>query len=150
MSVIKMICEHYIFDEEDNLLVEEKETGEKLLGNKELLTYRYIIEDDELDRRFIELEEWLKEEKIVTIEFITQNTMKYFKKILHMEESIADKENRDTVENFQKNIKYQWWHEKYQEPWRNNDLTDKIIEKIVKENGFVRNHSDVEELEFGR
>ncbi|CAB4443783.1 unnamed protein product [Rhizophagus irregularis] len=62
-SVIKIICEHYIFDEEDNLSVEEKKTEENLLGNKELLAYGYIIEDDELDRRFVELEEWLEEEK---------------------------------------------------------------------------------------
>ncbi|PKK57044.1 hypothetical protein RhiirC2_798768 [Rhizophagus irregularis] len=124
--VIKIICEHYIFDEKDNLLVEEEKTKENLLGNKELLTYRYIIEDDELDRRFIELEEWLKEEKIVIIEFITQNTMRYFKEILYMKESI---------------------HDKYEEPWRNDDLTDRIIEKIVKENRFIRNYSDVEELE---
>ncbi|PKY63310.1 hypothetical protein RhiirA4_491781, partial [Rhizophagus irregularis] len=32
-------------------------------------------------------------------------------------------------------------------PWQNDDITDKIIRKIVEENGFVRNHSDVEELE---
>ncbi|CAB4434540.1 unnamed protein product [Rhizophagus irregularis] len=57
MSVIRIICEHYILDEEDNLLVKEKETEENLLGNKELLTYGYIIEDDELDKRFVELEE---------------------------------------------------------------------------------------------
>ncbi|PKY51790.1 hypothetical protein RhiirA4_469025 [Rhizophagus irregularis] len=35
ISVIKIICEHYILDEEDNLLVEEKEAKENLLGNKE-------------------------------------------------------------------------------------------------------------------
>ncbi|RIA89561.1 hypothetical protein C1645_824679 [Glomus cerebriforme] len=31
--------------------------------------------------------------------------------------------------------------------WKNNDLTDRIIEKIVEENGFTRNYSDIEELE---
>ncbi|RIA89562.1 hypothetical protein C1645_824680 [Glomus cerebriforme] len=35
----------------------EKETEENLLGNKKLLRYGYIIEDDELDRRFMEFEE---------------------------------------------------------------------------------------------
>ncbi|CAB4443568.1 unnamed protein product [Rhizophagus irregularis] len=147
MSVIRIICEHYILDEEDNLLVKEKETEENLLGNKELLTYGYIIEDDELDRRFIELEEWLEEEKIVAIKEVNYSTIRYFKEILHMEESIVNEENRGTVKRFQKSITYRWWHSSYQKPWQNDDITDKIIKKIVEENGFVRNHSDVEELE---
>ncbi|PKY62760.1 hypothetical protein RhiirA4_489820 [Rhizophagus irregularis] len=142
ISVIKMICEHYIFDKEDNLLVEEKKI-EGILGNEELLKYKYIIEDDELDRRFVVLEEWLEKEKIVIIEFITQHTMRYFKEILHMEKSILNEENRDTVKNFQKNIKYQWWDKnKYPEPWVNDDLTDKIIGKIVETKGFVEEYSD--------
>ncbi|RGB24062.1 hypothetical protein C1646_773619 [Rhizophagus diaphanus] len=32
---------------------------ENLLGNRELLMYGYIIEDDELDMRFAKFEEWL-------------------------------------------------------------------------------------------
>ncbi|CAB4433861.1 unnamed protein product [Rhizophagus irregularis] len=64
-----------------------------------------------------------------------------------MEESIVNKENRNTVKRFQKSITYRWWHGSYQKPWQNDDITDKIIRKIVEENGFVRNHSDVEELE---
>ncbi|CAB4434541.1 unnamed protein product [Rhizophagus irregularis] len=73
--------------------------------------------------------------------------MRYFKEILHMEESIVNEENRDTVKRFQRSITYRWWHGSYQKPWQNDDITDKIIKKIVEENGFVRNHSDVEELE---
>ncbi|PKY60614.1 hypothetical protein RhiirA4_519262, partial [Rhizophagus irregularis] len=147
ISVIKIICEHYIFDKEDNLLVEEEETRENLLGNRELLEYGYIIEDDELDRRLIELEEWLEEEKITTIEYITQNTMRYFKEILHMEESIVNEESKKTVKNFQKNIKYQCQHVGYDKPWKNDNLTDKIIERIVEKEGFIRNRNDIEELE---
>ncbi|CAB4419359.1 unnamed protein product [Rhizophagus irregularis] len=64
-----------------------------------------------------------------------------------MEESIVNEENRDTVKRFQKSITYRWWHGSYQKPWQNDDITDKIIKKIVEENGFARNHSDVEELE---
>jgi hypothetical protein len=55
-SVIKVICEHYMFDEEDNLLIDNK-VEENLLGNRELITYNYIIEDDELDIRFLRFEE---------------------------------------------------------------------------------------------
>ncbi|PKK63637.1 hypothetical protein RhiirC2_788615 [Rhizophagus irregularis] len=138
ISAIKIICEHYIFDEEDKLLIDEDKTRENLLGNKELIKYGYIIEDDELDRRFVELEEWLEDEKIVTVEFITQHTMRYFKKILHMEEKM----------NFQRNIKYRWCDSnKYPESWINDDLTNEIIKRIVEMKSFIREDSDVGELE---
>ncbi|CAB4445002.1 unnamed protein product [Rhizophagus irregularis] len=45
ISVIKVICEHYILSE-DNEFILDDQTEENLLGNKELLTYRYIIEDE--------------------------------------------------------------------------------------------------------
>ncbi|RGB29558.1 hypothetical protein C1646_766445 [Rhizophagus diaphanus] len=49
-SVIKLICKHYMFDEEDNIIIiNEEETEEGVLENRELLKYEYIIEDDELD-----------------------------------------------------------------------------------------------------
>ncbi|RIA79865.1 hypothetical protein C1645_839740 [Glomus cerebriforme] len=51
--VIKIICKYYMFDEDDNIIIKEKETEENLLGNKELLRYGYIIKDDELDKRKI-------------------------------------------------------------------------------------------------
>src|SRR3990170_2607289 len=79
ISVIKLICEHYIFDEEDNIIIEEEETEERVLGNRELLKYGYIIEDNELCRRFVEFEEWLEEEGIATIAGIKYNTMTCFR-----------------------------------------------------------------------
>ncbi|PKY63046.1 hypothetical protein RhiirA4_490780, partial [Rhizophagus irregularis] len=62
ISVIKVICEHYILNENDELILNDK-AEENLLGNKELLTYGYIIEDDELDIRFAKFEEWLDEKE---------------------------------------------------------------------------------------
>ncbi|RGB21744.1 hypothetical protein C1646_777361 [Rhizophagus diaphanus] len=84
---------------------------------------------------------------MVKIEFVTEKTMRHFKEVLHMEENIVNKENRDTVKNFQKNMKYKWWHNKHQEPWINDDLTERIIEKIVETKGFVEENSDIGELE---
>ncbi|RGB33334.1 hypothetical protein C1646_743396 [Rhizophagus diaphanus] len=124
ISVIKLICEHYIFDEENNIIINEEETEEEVLGNKELLKYGYIIEDNELDKRFMEFEEWLKE-GIATIAGIKYNMMACFKEILHMEESIANEENRNIIRKFQKNM---------------------IIRKIVKEKGFTKENSDVDKL----
>ncbi|RGB23138.1 hypothetical protein C1646_774954 [Rhizophagus diaphanus] len=146
ISVIKLICEHYIFDKEDNIIINEKETEEGVLGNKELLKYEYIIEDDELDRRFIEFEEWLEEERIAIIAGIKYNTMAYFKEILHIEESIANEENRNTIRKFQKSIDYKYGKRNYSQPWKNNDIMDIIIRKIVKEKGFTKENSDLDEL----
>ncbi|RGB32187.1 hypothetical protein C1646_763216 [Rhizophagus diaphanus] len=42
---------------DDNMTLDDK-VEENLLGNKKLLTYKYIIEDDELDMRFAKFEEW--------------------------------------------------------------------------------------------
>ncbi|PKY60627.1 hypothetical protein RhiirA4_484547, partial [Rhizophagus irregularis] len=114
----------------------------------ELLTYRYIIEDDELDIRFAKFEEWLDEIESVTIKNKGYGTMRHFKEILHLEENITKEENREKVKKFQKSITYQWWDgNKYLRPWINDDLTDRIIEKIVETKSFVEEYSDVGELE---
>ncbi|CAB4445006.1 unnamed protein product [Rhizophagus irregularis] len=106
-SIIKVISEHYMFDEEDNLLIDNK-VEENLLGNRELLTYGYIIEDDEVDIRFLRFEEWLEESELTTIKDKKYINMRYFKEILHLEENIIKEENRDKVREFQKKIDYQW------------------------------------------
>ncbi|GBC15313.1 hypothetical protein GLOIN_2v1765994 [Rhizophagus irregularis DAOM 181602=DAOM 197198] len=147
ISIVKVICEHYILSE-DNEFILDDQTEENLLGNKELLTYRYIIEDDELDIRFVKFEEWLEEIESVTIKNKGYGTMRNFKEILHLEENIAEEENREKIKKFQKSITYQWWdRNKYPKPWMNDDLTDKIIEKIVETKGFVEEYSDIGELE---
>ncbi|CAB4431064.1 unnamed protein product [Rhizophagus irregularis] len=147
MSVIKVICEHYILSEDNEFILDDR-TEENLLGNKELLTYRYIIEDDELDIRFAKFEEWLDEIESVTIKNKGYGTMRHFKEILHLEENITKEENREKVKKFQKSITYQWWDgNKYLRPWINDDLTDRIIEKIVETKSFVEEYSDVGELE---
>ncbi|EXX68217.1 hypothetical protein GLOIN_2v1805480 [Rhizophagus irregularis DAOM 181602=DAOM 197198] len=147
ISVIKVICEHYILSE-DNEFILDDQTEESLLGNKELLTYRYIIEDDELDIRFTKFKEWLEEMESITIKNKGYSTMRNFKEILHLEENIAEEENREKIKKFQKSITYQWWDgNKYPKPWMNDDLTDKIIEKIVETKGFVEEQSDIGELE---
>ncbi|GBC39127.2 hypothetical protein GLOIN_2v1478394 [Rhizophagus irregularis DAOM 181602=DAOM 197198] len=133
---------------EDNEFILDDQTEENLLGNKELLMYRYIIEDDELDIKFAKFEEWLEEIELVTIKNKGYGTMRNFKEILHLEENIAEEENREKIKKFQKSITYQWWDgNKYPKPWMNDDLTDKIIEKIVETKGFVEEQSDVGELE---
>src|SRR6185369_2377392 len=59
-----------------------------------------------------------------------------------------EEENREKVKKFQKSITYQWWDgNKYPRPWIHDDLTDKIIEKILETKGFVGEYSDVGELE---
>ncbi|RIA97509.1 hypothetical protein C1645_813908 [Glomus cerebriforme] len=138
VSVIKIICEHYMFDENDNLIIKEKETEENLLENRELLKYGYIIEDDEVDRRFVKLEEWLREKGIAIMDI--HGTMNHFKEMLHMVKSIANKESRDTVRKFQKSLTYRWWDSRYQQPWKNDDLTNEIIRKIVEEKSFIREY----------
>ncbi|RGB23900.1 hypothetical protein C1646_773844, partial [Rhizophagus diaphanus] len=57
---------------------------------------------DELDIRFTKFEEWLEDIEIAIVKNRGYNTMKYFKEILHMEESIAEEENREKVKKFQK------------------------------------------------
>ncbi|RGB27667.1 hypothetical protein C1646_768832 [Rhizophagus diaphanus] len=74
------------------------------------------------------------------------NTIKYFKEILHMEESIAEEENREKVNKFQKSIAYKWWSNKYGKIWESDKITDMIIIKIIEEKGFIKKYSDVEEL----
>ncbi|PKY62601.1 hypothetical protein RhiirA4_489338, partial [Rhizophagus irregularis] len=143
-SIIKVISEHYMFDEEDNLLIDNK-VEENLLGNRELLTYGYIIEDDELDIRFLRFEEWLEESELTTIKDKKYINMRYFKEILHLEENIIKEENRDKVREFQKKIDYQWSNN-YVKPWKNDDLTDKIIGKLFETKGFNKEYDNVEEL----
>ncbi|PKK60096.1 hypothetical protein RhiirC2_719353 [Rhizophagus irregularis] len=147
ISVIKLICEHYILSE-DNEFILDDQAEENLLKNGELLIYGYIIEDDELNIRFAKFEEWLEEIESITIKKKGYSTMRDFKKILHLEENITNEENRKEVKKFQKSITYQWWdRNKYPKPWINDDITDKIIEKIVETKGFVEEQSDVGELE---
>ena len=95
-----------MFGKKDNIVIEKKRTEENLLGNKVLLKYKYIIEDDKVNRRFLKFEEWLKEEKIVIFEDLRYGTMRYFKEILHIEESIVNEENRNKIRKFQKSITY--------------------------------------------
>src|SRR6185369_15745430 len=147
ISVIKVICEHYILSEDNELILDDR-TEENVLENPELLKYGYIIEDDELNIRFAKFEEWLDEKESVTIKDKGYGTMRYFKEMLHLEGDIAEEENREKVKKFQKSITYQWWDgNKYPRPWIHDDLTDKIIEKIVGTKGFVEEYSDVGELE---
>ncbi|PKK61331.1 hypothetical protein RhiirC2_791942, partial [Rhizophagus irregularis] len=149
-SVIKIICEHYMFDEEDNLIINERETEENLLGNQELIKWGNIITDDELDIRFSRFGEWLTEKESVEIKDKGYDTMRNFKTILHLEEKgdMIKEENRGIVKKFQKSITYQWWDgNKYPKPWINDDLTDEIIKKIAETRGFTEEDSDVGELE---
>ncbi|RGB22899.1 hypothetical protein C1646_677512 [Rhizophagus diaphanus] len=124
-SVIKVICEHYVFYKDNNMTLDDK-IEENLLGNRELLMYGYIIEDDELDMRFAKFEEWLEDTGIA--------------------ESIAEEENREKVKKFQKSITYKWWNNKYGKIWKSDEITDMIITKIIEERGFIEEYSDVEEL----
>ncbi|GET67358.1 hypothetical protein GLOIN_2v1847961 [Rhizophagus irregularis DAOM 181602=DAOM 197198] len=71
--------------------------------------------------------------------------MRYFKEILHLEENIIKDENRDKVRKFQKNINYQWSNN-YVKPWKDNDLTDKIIGKLIETKGFIKEYDNIEEL----
>ncbi|PKY63613.1 hypothetical protein RhiirA4_493267, partial [Rhizophagus irregularis] len=104
--------------------------------------------DDELDIRFAKFEEWLEEIKSITIKNKGYGTMRHFKEILHLEENIIEEENREKVKKFQKSITYQWWNiNERPKPWIDDDLTDKIIEKIVKTKGFIEEYNDVGELE---
>ncbi|PKY61813.1 hypothetical protein RhiirA4_432077 [Rhizophagus irregularis] len=147
ISVIKVICEHYILSKDNEFILDDR-TEENLLGNKELLTYRYIIEDDELDIRFKKFEEWLEEIEVATIKNIGYGTMRDFKEILHLEENIVEEENRKKVKKFQKSITYRWWNgNKYPQVWINDDVTDMIIKKIVETKSFIEEYSDVGELE---
>ncbi|PKK60295.1 hypothetical protein RhiirC2_793531, partial [Rhizophagus irregularis] len=91
--IIKVICEYYMFDEKDNLLIDNK-VEENLLGNRELITYNYIIEDDKLDIRFLRFEEY----------------------------------------------------NNYVKPWKDDDLTDRIIGKLIETKGFVKEYDNIEEL----
>ncbi|RGB26186.1 hypothetical protein C1646_770736 [Rhizophagus diaphanus] len=144
-SVIKVICEHYVFYEDDNMILDDK-VEENLLGNRKLLMYGYIIEDDELDMRFAKFEEWLEKTGIAEVKNREYNTMKYFKEILHMEESIAEEKNREKVKKFQKSITYKWWNNKYGKIWESNKITNMIIAKIIEKKGFIEEYSNVEEL----
>ncbi|PKY62409.1 hypothetical protein RhiirA4_432510 [Rhizophagus irregularis] len=74
--------------------------------------------------------------------------MRYFKEVLHLEENIAEEENREKVRKFQKSITYRWWNgNKYPQLWINDDITDMIIKKIVETKGFVEEYGEVGELE---
>ncbi|PKK60866.1 hypothetical protein RhiirC2_792693 [Rhizophagus irregularis] len=121
ISVIKVICQHYILSE-DNEFILDNQTEDNLLENKELLTYKYIIEDNELDIRFAKFKEWLEKIELATIRYIGYGTIRDFKEILHLEENIAEEENREKVKKFQK-------------------------KKIVKTKCFVEKYNDIGELE---
>ncbi|RGB22312.1 hypothetical protein C1646_776300 [Rhizophagus diaphanus] len=97
--------------------------------------------------RFTKFEEWLEEIGIVAeVKNRGYNTMKYFKEILHMEENIAEEENREKVKKIQKSITYKWWNNKYRKIWESNEITNMIIAKIIEEKGFIEEYSDVKEL----
>ncbi|GET56007.1 hypothetical protein GLOIN_2v1815633 [Rhizophagus irregularis DAOM 181602=DAOM 197198] len=93
---------------EDNEFILDDQTEDNLLENKELLTYKYIIEDNKLDIRFAKFKEWLKKIELAIIRYIGYDTIRDFKEILHLEENIAEEENREKVKKFQKNIIYRW------------------------------------------
>ncbi|RIA93531.1 hypothetical protein C1645_819287 [Glomus cerebriforme] len=129
--------------------IREKETEENLLGNRKLLKYGYIIEDDEVDRRFVKLEEWLREKEIAIMD-IGHDTMSHFKEMLHMEESIANEESRDTVRKFQKSLTYRWWDkselgqvEKLIKEWKGEE----DIRTIGKINLMLEKEYELEEIE---
>ena len=76
-SAIRVICEHYMLDKDDNIILDDK-VEENLLGNRELLTYKYIIKDDELDMRLAKFEVQIDETGIVEIKHRRNYTMRYF------------------------------------------------------------------------
>ncbi|RGB23372.1 hypothetical protein C1646_774594 [Rhizophagus diaphanus] len=96
--------------------------------------------------RFAKFEEWLEDTGIAEVRNRRHYIMKYFKEILHLEESIAEEENREKVKRFQKSVTYKWWNNKYGKIWESDEFTDIIIMKIIEERGFIEEYSDVEEL----
>ncbi|CAB4404597.1 unnamed protein product [Rhizophagus irregularis] len=140
ISVIKVICEHYILSEDNEFILDDR-TEENLLGNKELLTYRYIIENDELDIRFAKFEEWLEEIESITIKNKRCDTMRHFKEILHLEENIVE-ENRKKVKEFQKKNGYEIDIEEIR-----RIINFGVEYEIMKTKDFMENYIIIKELD---
>ncbi|CAB4407487.1 unnamed protein product [Rhizophagus irregularis] len=119
-----------------------KEQGEKLFFEHELtlvkekLKFGYTIKNEDLQERFQKFWTWFKLKTTAKKIPNVNKTLEKFKNLIYLEELIVEEENRIKIKEFQTTITYQRDDWNYPKPWKNEDLTDEIIEKFVKERGF--------------
>ncbi|UZO13030.1 uncharacterized protein OCT59_004536 [Rhizophagus irregularis] len=80
----------------------------------------------------------------------SDRTRDYFKGLLYLEETIANKENKWRIMRFQKSMRYMTRvsYPKYKDGWKNSKLTEEIIEEFIVSKQFEMRFSDVGSSEF--
>src|SRR3984885_7455419 len=112
--------------EDNTIVIDEKNTEEGLLGNTDLLTYGYIIDQEELEKRFQRFWEWYS--TIVPTKRVKSTTMEIFKGLLYLEERIVE-ENKKVIQ-FMKSIEY---HERIDM----SRILAEVITEFVDSEGFT-------------
>lgn len=115
----------------------------------ELQKYGTFIDQEENEEKFEKCWHWLKLETTAKRIPSRENTLNKLKKLLYLEDGIAEDVNREFIREFQRTITYGKDNWNYPRSWNNEDLTDVIIQKFVTSKGFqgVDEWFEIEELE---
>ncbi|UZO13028.1 uncharacterized protein OCT59_004534 [Rhizophagus irregularis] len=148
-TIIEIIMENWVrIDDKGEVMVGINDIKEEIQTNKEVVEYGHRIGEKEIERRFNEFWEWYKTKTGVIEE--SDRTKDYFKGLLYLEEMIANEENKWRVIRFQKSMRYttRVSYPKYKDGWKNNKLTEEIIEEFISSKQFEIGLSDVGSSEF--
>src|ERR1700742_3005713 len=140
---VKKIGEDIIVGDIENLKSE-------IENDKEIKRFGHKLGEYEVERRFAEFEKWFYE--INVIRGIKNNTVKYFKELLYLEETIANEENKWRISRFQREFKYNITETNrkgmYKNPWNNEELTQDIIRKFIENRQFALIVRELEDDKF--
>ncbi|CAG8758421.1 11190_t:CDS:1, partial [Rhizophagus irregularis] len=129
-------------DDEGKIMVSVNKIKEEIQTNEEIIEFGHRIGEKEIERRFNEYWLWYKMKTGVVEE--SDRTRDYFKGLLYLEETIANKENKWKVTRFQRSMRYttKVAYLKYKDGWKNNQLTEEIIKEFITSKQFEARISD--------
>ncbi|GBC30568.2 hypothetical protein GLOIN_2v1825001 [Rhizophagus irregularis DAOM 181602=DAOM 197198] len=142
-TIIEIIMENWLrVDDEGKIMVSVNKIKEEIQTNEEIIEFGHRIGEKEIERRFNEYWLWYKMKTGVVEE--SDRTRDYFKGLLYLEETIANKENKWKVTRFQRSMRYttKVAYLKYKDGWKNNQLTEEIIKEFITSKQFEARISD--------
>ncbi|PKC54188.1 hypothetical protein RhiirA1_477800 [Rhizophagus irregularis] len=134
-TIIEIIMENWLRVDDEGKIME-------IQTNEEIIKFGHRIGEKEIERRFNEYWLWYKMKTGVVEE--SDRTRDYFKGLLYLEETIANKENKWKVTRFQRSMRYttKVAYLKYKDGWKNNQLTEEIIKEFITSKQFEARISD--------
>ncbi|CAB4486085.1 unnamed protein product [Rhizophagus irregularis] len=118
------------------------EVFDRLIGNPELIEYKYILEDWDVERRFEKFWQWYRiTSKEIGPLRVKTGAIKTFRELLYEEEGIAM--NEEKVKELMSEIEYENIHIENVHEYHKN-MMQKIIRIFIDTRGFTKEPEDSE------